>query len=138
MSESTLAALGMITPTYACLDCGHCTDGITLTWQDGEDSKSLCLECRGHRVEGIVLAIETLVAEVKRLRGVDCGVTELDRTITPLCGVCVECAHKRGAEAMREAAAAVFDCKNDPFDCDCTDQDVADKIRTLPVPEDES
>lgn len=45
-------------------------------------------------------------------------------------------AFRRGAEAMREAAASRFDCKNDPFDCNCTDQDVADAVRKLALPKD--
>lgn len=73
-------------------------------------------------------------AEVERLRGVDCGVTELDGTTTPLCGACLECAFLRGAEAMREAAAS---CVGGDIALLQTYRSVLERrIRGLPVPED--
>lgn len=54
-------------------------------------------------------AIRELQNEVQRLRGVSCGITEEDKTMTPLCGVCLECAHLRGATEMREDAARMVE-----------------------------
>lgn len=76
--------------------------------------------------------VEELRAEIKRLRGVDCGVTDLDGTTTPLCGICLECAFLRGAKAMREEAARLVDEM-----LSHTLTDAADRIRDLTIPEDE-
>lgn len=75
-------------------------------------------------------------AEVERLRGVDCGVTERDGTTTPLCGVCLECAFLRGAEAMREAAARELDRLLTKKKATAI-WVAPDEIRALPIPEDD-
>lgn len=74
-------------------------------------------------------------AEVERLRGVDCGVTELNGTTTQLCGACLECAFLRGAKAMREAAARELDRLLTKKKATAI-WVAPDEIRALPVPED--
>ena len=102
------------------------------------DRVRVCSDCLYERV---VKERDEAKAEVERLRGVDCGVTEQDGTMTPLCNVCLECAFLRGAEAMREAAASqVFAFYAWSKDSEATRGDIknlAEAIDALPVPEDE-
>ena len=111
------AVIRFSSPVYACLDCGHCDDGLTLTWRDGESTKAMCLKCRQNRVENIEGSVLALVRERDEARA------EVER------------AYRRGAEAMREAAAQGLDRL-------LTKKKATaiwvspDEIRTLPLPED--
>lgn len=50
-------------PMYACLDCGHCDEALTLSWQDGEPTRAMCVKCRQNRVDHIEGAVLALVRE---------------------------------------------------------------------------
>lgn len=121
-------------PVMPCGDCGHQLTEV----RPGKHQCDVCDDLRLHKEDRLRLRVENLRlererdearAEVERLRGVDCGVTERDGTTTPLCGVCLECAFLRGAEAMREAAIRV--CEEPQMGTE------AEAIRALPVPEDD-
>jgi len=77
-----------------------------------------------------------LIAEIRRLRGEGCNLLQVDGTTTPLCNACLECAFLRGARAMQEEAAQLFDGK--PNVPGLAAMPVyADAIRALLIPEDE-
>lgn len=71
-----------------------------------------------------------LIAEIRRLRGDNCNLLQMDGTTTPLCNACLECAFLRGAEAMRETAMDAAWNNGAMY--------LHMQIRDLPVPEDES
>lgn len=146
------AAIRFGSPMYACLDCGYCDEGLTLVWQDGESTRAMCVKCRQNRVENIEGAVPVLAcerdearAEVERLRGEAVAWKEHSeaaerfwRSAVSFAEQEVERAYRRGANAMREAAAqmcaqAGYGTLLDTNDCERW----AARIRALPIPEDE-
>jgi hypothetical protein len=129
---------GFQTPAYACLDCGHCDYGLTLVWQDGEGSRSMCTKCRQDRVDGVERAVGSLVrerdearAEVEKLRS---HLTEAQIARDMACDIlqgAEDAAYRRGAEAMREVAAVRVDGEGINVG-----PHFASIVRDLPIPED--
>ncbi len=65
-------------------------------------------------VKRLSAEVERLTAEVDVLRGTFCEeecVVDGETMTRDRCGVCRKCAYRRGAEAMREAAAKRFDAQ---------------------------
>jgi hypothetical protein len=70
-------------------------------------------------------------AEVDVLRGVGC-----EEDGDGSCGVCRKCAYRRGAEAMRDAAANALDMAGQGTLCDTSACDHWGRyVRALPIPE---
>ena len=67
-------------------------------------------------------------AEVEMLRGVGC----MEDGDGP-CGVCLKCAYRRGAEAMRKAAMAAC---NPALRSMVSRSDIVESIRNVPIPKD--